>query len=411
MIATKARRAALGACIAITIAALPFISGCAGGSSSQENAALGGYSVAPSSVDSSSITQPESCMIITAAAQNQAFKIPATALSHAKAAIEQGNYAGYVSADESASPHGKVFSTTKNSEAGKLKELESFEAEYFSAACAERSENGGIDLLSAMNDAADTLRANSGESGLVVCVIASGINDAGVLRTTQDLVDADPNAIVSQLLSLSAISNYEGVTFRFYGLGQATGSEQDIPASVQAKLKALYAAIVEAGGGTAVVESDVLSPLGCDADLPEVAAVSFEKDALSIPHVERGQSAQVTLDEAKLAFLGDSSEFANASQAESTLSELARAIVSNGYVARVEGFTATSPEWSHDDLASLSQARADAVKSALVSMGVDASKIEAVGRADDGATSMVSGAFDEAAASADRKVVVTLSLA
>ncbi len=399
---------ALAACLALL--ATLCISGCTGESSAQTSHNIpGSYSVAPAAVDASFIEQPESCAIVTAAAQGQAFKIPTNALAYAKAAIQQGNYAAYTTADSNATPHGKTFATTKNSEAGKQKELESFEADYFTSACSARSE-GGVDLLSSLNNAANDLRANAGtgSSNLVVCVVASGINDTGLLRTTQDLVDADANSIVDQLKSLNAIADFSNITVHFYGLGQSSG-EQTIPASVQSKLQTLYAAVVEATGGVACIENDVLAPLGCDDELPEVGIVDFEEDALSIPHLARGESAQVTLDETKLAFLGDSAEFADHNQAMSTLSALAEAITENGYATRIEGFTATSPEWDRDDLIELSQARADAVRDALVSLGVSPASIEKVeGLGDAGATSMLSGAFDEAAAKADRKVVVTL---
>lgn len=405
------RIAAFAATAAFALLAALSISGCAGESGAQTTFNIpGGYSIAPAAVDASAIDQPESCAIVTAAAQGQAFKIPTNALAHAKAAIEQGNYAAYITADSNATPHGKTFATTKNSEAGKQKEIESFEADYFSSACAARSEGGGIDLLSSLNNAANDLRANAGDgnSSLVMCVVASGINDTGLLRTTQDLIDADASSVASQLKDLNAIADFSNITVHFYGLGQASG-DQAIPVSVQAKLQTLYATIVESAGGVACVESDVLAPLDCDNELPEVATVDFDEDTLSIPHLSRGESTQVTLDETKLAFLGDSAEFADRGQATDTLSALAEAIVENGYTARIEGFTATSPEWNHDDLVKLSQARADAVRDELVSLGVSPASIEKVaGQGDKDATSMLSGTFDEAAAKADRKVVVTL---
>ena len=48
---------------------------------------------------------------------------------------------------------------------------------------------------------------------------------------------------------------------------------------------------------------------------------------------------------------------------------------------------------------------------ALIAAGVNPGSIEALGRGDEGATSMNTGTFDETAAQNDRRVVVTLSLA
>ena len=77
----------------------------------------------------------------------------------------------------------------------------------------------------------------------------------------------------------------------------------------------------------------------------------------------------------------------------------------------VEGYTAASPAFSRSDLVDLSQRRAEAVRDALIAAGVNPGSIEAIGRGDEGATSMNTGTFDETAAKNDRRVVVTLSLA
>ena len=117
------------------------------------------------------------------------------------------------------------------------------------------------------------------------------------------------------------------------------------------------------------------------------------------------------LDEAVLAFVGDSAEFIDPAKAHSTLAELADSIPSSGATVLVEGYTAASPAFSHDELVDLSRRRAEAVRSALVEAGVDPGLIEAVGHGDAGATSMDTGVFSESAAKNDRRVVVTLSLA
>ena len=349
-------------------------------------------------------------MVVTSASQNSAFRIPTTCLACPKAAIEQGNYAGYLTCDAGSTPHGKTFAITKSSQAGQEKEIDAFLADYFTSACSARAATGEIDLLSALNNAANELRAHVNGSKMVINVISSGLNSAGLLTASADLVSADASDIAGQLASLGALADFTDITVHFYGLGQSSGS-QVVPSSVAAKLQSLYPTLVEAGGGVAIVEPDVLARLGCDADLPNVPTVDFEQDSLTFPHLERNQSAQVVLDEAVLAFVGDSAEFIDPAKARSTLAELANSIPNCGATVLVEGYTAASPAFSHDELIDLSQRRAEAVRSALVSAGVDPGLIEAVGHGDAGATSMDTGVFSESAAKNDRRVVVTLSLA
>ena len=406
------RTATIAASFLLTLLIVAFATGCAAeGSSGAQSATPGSYAIDPAAVDSSTITEPVSCMVVTSASQNSAFRIPTTCLAYPKAAIEQGNYAGYLTCDAGSTPHGKTFATTKNSQAGQEKEIDSFLADYFTSVCGARAQTGEIDTLSALNNAANELRAHDNGSKMVVNVISSGLNSTGLLAGG-DFLNADANDIANQLAGMGALANFSGIEVHFYGLGQASGSEQVIPSSIAAKLQTLYPTLVEATGGVAIVEPDVLTRLGCDADLPTVSTIDFEQDSLSFPRLEHGQSAQVVLNETVLAFVGDSAEFIDPAQAKATLAELASTIASNsGATVLVEGYTAASPAFSRSDLVDLSQRRAEAVRDALIAAGVNPGSIEAIGRGDEGATSMDTGAFDETAAKHDRRVVVTLSLA
>ena len=405
------RSAAVAASLLLALIIATFATGCASGDSSGAQSAVpGSYAIDPTAVDASAVSEPVSCMVVTSASQNSAFRIPTTCLAYPKAAIEQGNYAGYLTCDAGSTPHGKTFATTKSSQAGQEKEIDAFLADYFTSVCSARAATGEIDLLSALNNAANELRAHANGSKMVINVISSGLNSAGLLTASADLVSADASDIAGQLASLGALADFTDITVHFYGLGQSSGS-QVVPSSVAAKLQSLYPTLVEAGGGVAIVEPDVLARLGCNADLPNVPIVDFEQDSLTFPHLERNQSAQVVLDEAVLAFVGDSAEFIDPAKARSTLAELANSIPNRGATVLVEGYTAASPAFSHDELIDLSQRRAEAVCSALVSAGVDPGLIEAVGHGDAGATSMDTGVFSESAAKNDRRVVVTLSLA
>ena len=405
------RTATIAASFLLTLLIAAFATGCAAeGSSGAQSATAGSYAIDPAAVDSSTITEPVSCMVVTSASQNSAFRIPTTCLAYPKAAIEQGNYAGYLTCDAGSTPHGKTFATTKNSQAGQEKEIDSFLADYFTSVCGARAQTGEIDTLSALNNAANELRAHDNGSKMVISVVGSGLNPTGLLAGG-DFLNADANDIANQLAGMGALANFSGIEVHFYGLGQASG-EQVIPSSIAAKLQTLYPTLVEATGGVAIVEPDVLTRLGCDADLPSVSTIDFEQDSLSFPHLEHGQSAQVVLNETVLAFVGDSAEFIDPAQAKATLSELADTIASNsGATVLVEGYTAASPAFSRSDLVDLSQRRAEAVRDALIAAGVNPGSIEAIGRGDEGATSMDTGTFDETAAKNDRCVVVTLSLA
>lgn len=379
------------------------LAGCSGSSSDVP----GHYTISEQSINASGASNPQDVVIVTAASQGQAFKLPVSALSHAMAAIESESYVGYLVPDGS-DLRGKVYAGTKNSERAKQDELSSFKADYLCAACDARDITGSIDLLAALNKAAGQLNARSGDGAKTICVVSSGLANTGLLTISQELLAADPQGVVEQLRTIGAIWDYRDITVIFYGLGQSTGN-QAIPASAKKSLENLYAGIVRAGGGEAVVATDALEVLGCDEELPDTGIVDLRADSLDIPALAKGESTQIVLDSAVLTFKGDSAEYADEAQSANVLGEIAQVAMSGGYKVVVEGYTADSPSRSDEFLKALSQNRANAVADSLSSLGVPAGNITATGCGSEGSSSMASGSFNESQAQVDRRVVITLA--
>lgn len=399
----RTRTLAFAFAFALLISTACLLAGCSGSSSNVP----GHYSISEQSISASKASSPQDVVIVTAASQGQAFRLPVSALSHAMAAIESESYVGYLVPDGS-DLRGKVYASTKNSERAKEDELSSFKTDYLCAACDARDATGRIDLLAALNKAAGQLNARSGDGAKTICVVSSGLANTGLLATSQELLAADPQGAIDQLRKIGAISDYSGITVIFYGLGQSTG-DQAIPVSAKKSLENLYAGIVKAGGGEAVVATDALEALGCDEELPDTGIVDLRADSLDIPALAKGESTQIVLDSAVLTFNGDSAEYADEAQSASVLSEIAQAAMRGGYKVAVEGYTADSPSRSDEFLKALSQDRANAVADSLSSLGVPAGNITAVGCGNEGSSSMASGFFNESQAQADRRVVITLA--
>ena len=219
------RSAAIATSLLLVFLIATVATGCAsGGSRGGQSAVPGSYAIDPAAVDTSAVLEPVSCMVVTSGSQNSAFRIPTTCLAYPKAAIEQGNYAGYLTCDAGSTPHGKTFATTKSSQAGQEKEVDAFLADYFTSTCSARAATGEIDLLSALNNAANELRAHANGSKMVINVIGSGLNSAGLLTASADLVSADASDVADQLASLGALADFTDITVHFYGLGQSSGS-------------------------------------------------------------------------------------------------------------------------------------------------------------------------------------------
>ena len=389
--------------LALLVSTACLLAGCSGSSSTVP----GHYSISEQSISASEASNPQDTVIVTAASQGQAFKLPVSALSPAMAAIESESYVGYLVPDGS-DLRGKVYAGTKNSERAKQDELSSFKSDFLRAACDARDATGSIDLLAAMNKAAGQLNARSSGGAKTICVVSSGLANTGLLATSQELLAADPQGAIEQLRKIGAISDYRDITVIFYGLGQSTGN-QTIPASAKKSLENLYAGIVKAGGGEAVVATDALEALGCDGELPDTGIVDLRADSLDIPALAKGESTQIVLDSAVLTFKGDSAEYADEAQSANVLGEIAQVATSGGYKVAVEGYTADSPSRSDEFLKALSQDRANAVADSLSSLGVPAGNITATGCGSEGSSSMASGSFNESQAQVDRRVVITLA--
>ena len=393
------RRRALAVALCALLATAP-LAGC--GQQTEESQALGTYTVKTSAVPTDQVECSDAALVVTAA-QGQAFRVPNNALAFAKAAVEG---CGYVSTVDSAgSVDGAVYMATSNSKANKREETDTNTKTVFKDACNLRASKPEVDLLTALNAAASDLQANAVGDRKAICVVASGISTTGLLATTPELLAADAHDVAAQLRELNAIGNFSGIDVHFYGLGQTTG-DQSMPASVAGKNAALLAAVVEEGGGTAVVEPDQLTPLGCcDDELPACTVMAFENDALTLPTVAPGESVEVALDDAQLQFVGDEATFADPETADELLGSIAEQVREQGYTVEVEGHTAASQLYPDHGI-ELSTRRAQAVADALTTRGIDPAQVTAAGVGDADSTSLASGTFSEAQAAQDRKVVL-----
>ncbi len=363
----------------------------------------GAYTAAVPPTGSSGI-EPRDTVLVVTGAQGQAFRIPDAALSYPVAAIEGELYVGAVLADGRPTLKWLRYTLGKATESGRAKELAANERDYLEYVCSLRAEDEGVDLLAGIGAAAAAIRSY-GSGGGVICVVSSGITDYPA--TTAELLDADASSIVSQLAANGSIPDLHGMEVRFYGLGQASGG-QAIPDSFGSSLRALWASIVEAGGGEAVVCRDYLEELGCDEQLPPTTAYAFPDDTITIP---AGYAAkeQVVLSDAVLTFIGDEATFSDEGEALRALEAVASAVAARECVITIDGYTADSPARTREFLMDLSASRAEAVASALEALGVPRDAIASVvGHGPEGSTSMATGSFDEDQAALDRRVVITM---
>ena len=387
--------------ISACIACCCLFVGCA---SSTDNVP-GAYSVSASNVSTAGIDPTNACLVVVPA-QNQAFQVPEGALAYAASAIENNMYSAYVIADGKTPLRGKLYDLNSTSTEELKQKIASAKTDFFNAVCSKRDQTGKIDLLKAINDAANDLNAKAPSGNKTICVVSSGLGNDGLLAMSKELLDSNAADIAEQLANKGAIANLEGITVVFFGLGQSTSS-QTIPATAKMQLETLYQTVVERAGGTCVIATDVLTPLDCDDELMDITPIDLGEDTLTLT---KGQSTQVTFDQTELQFKADSAEFVDNAAARNTLTAVANAVIQKGYtVSSIDGYVADTGG-SEEGAATLSLSRAQAVADELVSMGVSESKIVSVeGHGAEDSTAMASGSFSEEQAAKDRRVTITLS--
>lgn len=110
------------------------------------------------------------------------------------------------------------------------------------------------------------------------------------------------------------------------------------------------------------------------------------------------------LTEKMITFIGDKSEYLNPDNAVATLQPIADYLVNNDTTILLCGCTAGDTNSSY--AITLSKNRAEAVKSTLVQLGVDESRIICIGLGSSDPWHIYGVGYDGEAASSNRKVVV-----
>ncbi|MDH2444384.1 OmpA family protein [Amnibacterium sp. CER49] len=273
---------------------------------------------------------------------------------------------------------------------------------------AARPTTAGADLLASLVTAAKAARSAPDPVDRVV-VLDNGLSDHGALDFTKPgMTDAAPGDVVAALLKRQVLtpSTFHGLTVEFVGLGTTIAAPQKrLPASQVAALTAVYTAVVRAGGGTAEVTPLVRSGRAAATDLP-VTAVDTGQDRVALG----GTSALG--DGSSVGFEAGTATFRDPAAARRLLQPLARWLAPGStHRASVVGTTSSEGTASQQDDLALSQARAQAVKDLLVTLGADPATIEATGKgyiADP--PDRVNGVLDPAKAAQNRVVRITTTI-
>ncbi|MGO4594551.1 OmpA family protein [Leifsonia sp. 2TAF2] len=260
-----------------------------------------------------------------------------------------------------------------------------------------------VDFLGAIDEAA----RNLGSDPLGVIVVGSGLQTTDPLNFAgTGLLYADPTQVVSDLTSRGLLpTDLKGVTVYWAGMGDTAGAQQPLTVPARSNLEAIWSAVVKAAGGTLSLLPEPASGSAA-ANLPAVTPVTIEPVA-----TKTDWSHPVVIRNSELLFTKDTAAFSDPGAAQNVLATLVPAIEQNGKVVTITGTASKDQATDNTADTALSLKRAEAVKSALVGLGVPASLLQTAGVGFEWcgwkAEKDAAGTYSDALAEQNRTVILT----
>lgn len=268
------------------------------------------------------------------------------------------------------------------------------------------------DLLKAIILASHTLAECPNNMVKKILILDSGLTTTGTLDFRNNLLSADTETLVDSLEERCAIPEIKGVEVTWQQLGDVKKPQQELSYAQKAQLKDIWNAILTRGGANVTFVDATPNPLFAKSDLPYVSPIDLSIEApirfepCVIEEDTKPFQEPVFLDESKVKFKGDSSEYVDADMAVSTIRPIADYMISHPEF-RILLIGATAGDSNSDYSRDLSLRRANAVKDTLVELGVSDKNIITMGLGSQDPWHVYgAGTGDDSLAASNRKVVI-----
>ncbi len=268
-----------------------------------------------------------------------------------------------------------------------------------------------IDTLSSLRLAVRSLSSAPIGTQKVMVIVDSGLNTCGLMDFRNNLLSGDAETIAAALEEMQAIPDLSGIQIVWQQMGDVTAPQEPLSPRQLSQLKAIWSAIIARGGGTLTIVD--APPLSAESDdtLPEVstvpldveAPIAFEQKAMEEPSFAFDEP--VFLRESQVQFVGDSDAFVDPEAAAETVKPIAELMQTNGSLTLLLVGT-TAGDGTSEYSISLSASRAAAVKTLLVSLGVEANRIQTIGMGSSDPWHIAGAGLQGEMAAMNRKVVL-----
>ena len=242
-----------------------------------------------------------------------------------------------------------------------------------------------VDYLEGLRMAVRSLSSLEGYDSKTIVVIGTGLSTQGTLNFQNNLLSVEPEAVLDQLEEKDEIPDFTGITVVWQQMGDVALPQQDLSQTQRKRLQEIWGGIVERGGGTFVYNDIMANPVDTEATYPAVDTVELPAEtpvdfnaAMFDTGDERLLEEPVMLTEEQVSFVPDKATYLDEDEAVATIQPIADYLLEHEQITVLLAGTTAGDEDS-DYTMTLSQKRADAVRSTLVQLGVDESRIVTMG--------------------------------
>ena len=269
-----------------------------------------------------------------------------------------------------------------------------------------------VDYLEGLRMAVRSLSSLKGYNSKTIVVIGTGLSTQGTLNFQNNLLSVEPEAVLDQLGEKDEIPDFTGITVVWQQMGDVASPQQDLSQTQRKRLQEIWGGIVERGGGTFEYDDIMANPVNTQAsyptvdtvDLPAETPVDFDA-AMFDTEDESPLEEPVMLTEEQVSFVPDKSIYLDEEKAMETLQPIADFLAAHKQITVLLAGT-TAGDQDSDYTMTLSQERADAVRNSLIQLGVEPSRIAAVGLGSNVPWHVYGAGYEGSIASGNRKVVL-----
>jgi len=269
-----------------------------------------------------------------------------------------------------------------------------------------------VDYLEGLRMAVRSLSSLKGYDSKTIVVIGTGLSTQGTLNFKNNLLSVEPEDVLDQLEEKDEIPDFTGITVVWQQMGDVASPQQDLSQTQRKRLQEIWGGIVERGGGTFEYDDIMANPVNTQAsyptvdtvDLPTETPVDFDA-AMFDTEDESPLEEPVMLTEEQVSFVPDKSIYLDEKKAIETLQPIADFLAAHKQITVLLAGT-TAGDQDSDYTMTLSQERADAVRNSLIQLGVEPSRIAAVGLGSNDPWHVYGAGYEGSIASGNRKVVL-----